>query len=202
MLWYGFAQFVEQDFEKAFALADKSPLPEFRRSLYWYVAKKNNNKFIEKLVSIQSNEKFEDYLNLLQQQFFVENKKKRKTPLNWDKVQARVKAINKASLNKINDKLIGYIDPSKAKKVTRKELIAQGKQAFAICQACHVSGKDQPGPSLEEIAKVYKNKKDIINWIKKPGKKRANYPAMPGFPHMPADDLNALAEYLLDLGKR
>ena len=202
MLFYGFAQFVEKDIDKAFALADKSPLAEFRRSIYWYVAKKNTNAFVAKLASVKSNEQFEDYLDLLQQQFFVENKKKRDTPAQWDTIQARVKTINKASLNKINDKIIGYIDPSKAKKATKAEIIAKGKQAFLICQACHVSGKDQPGPSLEEISKVYKDKKGIIDWIKKPGKKRANYPAMPGFPHMPAEDLDALAEYLLSLGKK
>ena len=202
MLWYGFAQFAKEDFKKAFSLADKSSLPEFRRSVYWYAAKKDVDTFASKILSA-NDENFEDYLNILQQQYFVEDKKEqRDPPASWTSIQARVNSLNKTSLNETRDKIIGYIDPSKAKKETKKERIARGRQAFAICKACHVSKKDQPGPSLQEISKVYRNKKDIIDWIKKPGKKRANYPAMPGFPHMPADDLDAIAEYLLHLGKR
>ena len=50
------------------------------------------------------------------------------------------------------------------------------------------------------MASIYKeNKAGLQSWIKKPGKKRPDYPQMPGFPQLSQTDLEYLSEYILTI---
>jgi cytochrome c len=50
------------------------------------------------------------------------------------------------------------------------------------------------------MAKIYANNEaDLIKWIKAPGKKRADYPQMPGFPQISDADLKELSKYILTI---
>jgi cytochrome c len=55
---------------------------------------------------------------------------------------------------------------------------------------------------MTEMVTIYTGNTDgLKSWIKAPGKKRADYPQMPGFPQIPDQDLNELAKYIFSLQK-
>ncbi|HZH71735.1 MAG TPA: cytochrome c [Mariniphaga sp.] len=67
------------------------------------------------------------------------------------------------------------------------------------CAVCHAATTRLVGPAMAEVVPDYKN--DIENlkiWIKKPGRKRLDYPAMAGFPHLTDKQLTDLTDYLLN----
>lgn len=71
-------------------------------------------------------------------------------------------------------------------------------QLFAACAACHAPDQRLVGPSLKEIAGIYRgNPAGIVAWAKVPGKKRPDYPPMPAFGHLGDQKLKAIADYLL-----
>jgi cytochrome c len=76
-----------------------------------------------------------------------------------------------------------------------------GKGVFnQYCAACHKTDQKLVGPSVIEMASIYKsNKTDLQKWIKAPGKKRADAPQMPGFPQLKQEELDQLAEYILTI---
>ncbi|RRJ86895.1 cytochrome c [Paenimyroides tangerinum] len=80
-------------------------------------------------------------------------------------------------------------------------LADKGKKVFnQNCAACHKPKEMLVGPPVTEMAAIYKDKKtDLINWIKKPGKKRPNAPQMPGFPKISDEDMSTLTEYILTI---
>lgn len=80
-------------------------------------------------------------------------------------------------------------------------LADKGKKVFnQNCAACHKPKEMLVGPPVTQMATIYKdNKADLINWIKKPGKKRPNAPQMPGFPQISDEDMNNLTEYILTI---
>lgn len=82
-------------------------------------------------------------------------------------------------------------------------LADKGKKVFnQNCAACHKPKEMLVGPPVTEMAAIYKDKKtDLINWIKKPGKKRPNAPQMPGFPKISDEDMSTLTEYILTINE-
>ena len=102
----------------------------------------------------------------------------------------------------------------------KKQAIAKSKQAEAetnnadlsaadkgqavfnqYCTACHKVDARLVGPPVLEMAKIYKgNIADLQKWIKKPGKKRPDYPQMPGFEsQLSQQQLDQLGEYILTI---
>ncbi|MFT5129336.1 MAG: putative membrane-bound dehydrogenase-like protein, partial [Rhodothermales bacterium] len=77
--------------------------------------------------------------------------------------------------------------------------LQRGKASFLICSACHKPGLQLPGPALEDILGAYNDKAQLIAWMKKPVKKRPNYPEMPPFDKMDPQTLDDIATYLLSL---
>lgn len=78
----------------------------------------------------------------------------------------------------------------------------KGKAVFSqYCAACHKVDIKLVGPPVLEMAKIYKdNLADLQKWIKKPGKKRPDYPQMPGFEsQLDQEQLDQLGEYILTI---
>lgn len=95
---------------------------------------------------------------------------------------------------------------AKSKETKEKESTAnlsvadKGKTVFnQYCAACHKIDAKLVGPPVLEMAKIYKgNIADLQKWIKNPGKKRPDYPQMPGFEsQLNQEQLDQLAEYIL-----
>ncbi len=76
---------------------------------------------------------------------------------------------------------------------------AKGAVVFnSNCAACHQKDLKLIGPPIIEMVTIYaQDEEGLKNWIKAPGKKRADYPQMPGFSQLSPDDLNELARYIL-----
>ena len=197
MLWFAYSKFAKKDFTKAFEMADKSKLPLFRKSVYWYAAKHDKDLFMKQLLQVKNNDHLFEYLAVLSQ--VLEGQKQLIPPSDWLTVRKRAEKANpKSYALTLLDKIF---DQNAVKVNEHKEQIARGKAGFALCAACHNPGKDMPGPSLEEVVAAYGNKADMIKWIKKPGKKRQKYPQMPPFDKLSDEALDDIATYLLSLRK-
>lgn len=67
------------------------------------------------------------------------------------------------------------------------------------CASCHKPNEKLVGPPITEMSKIYKgNIPDLKKWIKTPGKKRPDYPQMPGF-DLPDEDLEEISKYILSI---
>lgn len=78
----------------------------------------------------------------------------------------------------------------------------KGKAVFnQFCAACHKPDVKLVGPPVKEMATIYKgNKGDLQKWIKNPGKKRPDYPQMPGFEsQLSQEQLDQLSKYILTI---
>lgn len=73
-----------------------------------------------------------------------------------------------------------------------------GQSLFQMnCAICHASTERLIGPAMAEVVPLYRNNRDgLKQWIKKPGRKRMDYPAMAGFPHLTDKQLSDLSDYL------
>lgn len=70
------------------------------------------------------------------------------------------------------------------------------------CKACHILDEQVVGPSLVEIAKIYRQDRDkFIEWTINPGKKRPHQAVMPSMAHVPKEDLNEIYDYILKATK-
>lgn len=91
----------------------------------------------------------------------------------------------------------------KTKEVNMSMTLEQkGEKVFnQYCSACHKPKDKLVGPPITEMASIYKdNKSGLQNWIKKPGKKRPDYPQMPGFEtQLEQDQLDQLSAYILTI---
>lgn len=68
------------------------------------------------------------------------------------------------------------------------------------CASCHKTDTKLVGPPVLEMASIYKDKtSDLQKWIKNPGKKRPDYPQMPGFAQLNQEQLDHLSEYILTI---
>ncbi len=69
----------------------------------------------------------------------------------------------------------------------------------ANCAACHDLKVKIVGPPVTEMVGLYKSKEDKLKeWIRNPGKRRENYPQMPGFPQLSEEELDSLAQFILN----
>ncbi|MBL9094568.1 MAG: cytochrome ubiquinol oxidase subunit I [Planctomycetaceae bacterium] len=69
------------------------------------------------------------------------------------------------------------------------------------CGACHAIDTVRVGPSLREIAGIYKDKPEgIVAWAMSPGKKRPSFPQMPKMSHVGERDLTTIAQYMISAG--
>lgn len=197
MIWFAYAQFANAEPQQALAFALKVKLPVLRESIFWYVARKDFNMAVTYASKLEKPENASRIIAMLDQA--LDHPEKINSPTDWKKLIA--KASSDASTQRhfasLQHKLSGKVIAND-NLATR---IAKGKATFMICATCHAPGKDQPGPSLEEISQVYSSKKDLIKWIKQPGKKRVQYPAMPAFNHMDNESLELITEYLMSLKK-
>ncbi len=77
--------------------------------------------------------------------------------------------------------------------------LSPGEKVFQnVCATCHALDQRLVGPSLKEIAEIYKDDIDgMIQWIKDPGKKRPDYPPMPAI-KLSESQYQAVANYVLD----
>ncbi len=81
--------------------------------------------------------------------------------------------------------------------------VAKGAALFqANCSSCHKQNEKLVGPPMTEMADIYaSNPEGLKNWVRAPGKKRPDYPQMPGFPQLSDEDRGELAKYILSLKK-
>lgn len=79
--------------------------------------------------------------------------------------------------------------------------VAKGAAIFKQnCSVCHKQDEKLVGPPMTEMVSIYKSdEKGLRNWIKRPGKKREDYPQMPGFPQLSDDDMSELTKYILTI---
>jgi len=77
--------------------------------------------------------------------------------------------------------------------------LAKGSAVFGqYCTACHKPNDVLVGPPISEMADIYKNDKPgLINWIKKPGKKRPDFSQMPGFSQLSDEELKKVSKFIL-----
>ena len=78
--------------------------------------------------------------------------------------------------------------------------IMPGLHLFQVnCAICHSATTRLVGPPMAEVAPEYLGKNaDLKSWIKKPGRKRMDYPQMTGFPQLNDQQLSDLAEYVIN----
>lgn len=89
---------------------------------------------------------------------------------------------------------------SVAKTDKANALVESGRAVFeANCVGCHQQKARLVGPPVTEMVTIYREKPaQLAQWIRKPGKKRAGYPQMPGFEATIAGaDMDALITYIL-----
>ncbi|WP_294350206.1 cytochrome c [uncultured Sphingobacterium sp.] len=79
--------------------------------------------------------------------------------------------------------------------------LAKGAALFKQnCASCHKEKQRLVGPPVSEMATIYSsNERGLKAWIKAPGKKRADFPQMPGFPQLSEEDLSEIAKYILSV---
>lgn len=79
--------------------------------------------------------------------------------------------------------------------------LAKGAAIFdSNCAACHAKDQKLVGPPITEMTSIYSSDPNgLQNWIKAPGKKRPDFPQMPGFPQLSGEDLNELSKYILSI---
>jgi cytochrome c len=79
--------------------------------------------------------------------------------------------------------------------------IPKGAALFqANCLGCHRKDEKLVGPPILEMVSIYKNDMNgLEQWIKKPGKKRPDYPQMPTLTQLTDADREELAKYILTI---
>lgn len=104
------------------------------------------------------------------------------------------KLSKEARENPVEETIELEIDPSLGE-------VAKGTALFnQYCAGCHQTNETLVGPPVTEMASIYANDKTgLTEWIKAPGKKRPDYPQMPGFPQLSEDDLMELSKYILSV---
>lgn len=79
--------------------------------------------------------------------------------------------------------------------------LAKGSALFKQnCSSCHKEKQRLVGPPIQEMTTIYRdNEKGLKDWIKAPGKKRVDYPQMPGFPQLSEVELTEITKYVLSI---
>lgn len=88
----------------------------------------------------------------------------------------------------------------RAKHGVVQEDLPLGPRVFRdSCSSCHMLERVLVGPSVREIAELYKDDPDgIVRWTRAPGRKRTDFPAMPPL-NFPETHLQAVARHMLEL---
>jgi cytochrome c len=83
---------------------------------------------------------------------------------------------------------------------TEEGIIVPGEELFKNnCAVCHAANTRLVGPSMTEAAPIYEgNIEGLKQWIKTPGRKRMDYPAMTGFPNLTDQQLTDISNYVLE----
>jgi cytochrome c len=77
-----------------------------------------------------------------------------------------------------------------------------GKSVFKNCAACHAYDRVLAGPSITEVQQIYAGDiAGIVAWTRNPGKKRDQFAPMPSFAHLGDEQLQLVAEYILQMGQ-
>jgi len=82
--------------------------------------------------------------------------------------------------------------------VSDETKISAGQKLFnENCRVCHQFDTRLVGPPVTEMISIYQdNLPGFKAWVQKPGRKRADYPAMTGFPGLSDEQLTQLAHYI------
>ena len=78
-----------------------------------------------------------------------------------------------------------------------------GQRVFEnLCGSCHAIDRQMQGrPSVAEIASLYRgDPAGIVEWTRAPGRKRPGVAPMPALGHLPEEQLQAVADYMLQIG--
>ncbi|WP_141402517.1 PVC-type heme-binding CxxCH protein [Sediminicola luteus] len=216
MLWYGYAQFVAQKSSKELKEIMESAQPQIFNSSIVHTLSKESP---EKLYDIVNNSNHGQLKSLIIKQLWNDlSEGQDREFVNadwWQKLkQTDVTLLDENAQSKLQD-LIILSDNNGLTNVgdIRQMRINKGKQAFAMCATCHQPNSAGAGPSLKEISLLYshpdpkhknnlKLKTDLIQWIKKPGKKRDQYPSMPPFASLDAEVYEQLVAYMQNFGQK
>ena len=84
-------------------------------------------------------------------------------------------------------------------RISAKAVVDQGKRLYEVnCKACHEASVVLVGPSLAEIAFLYRdNVKGIVDWAIKPVKKRSHMIPMPPMAFVGQEKLQKISRYIL-----
>lgn len=83
-------------------------------------------------------------------------------------------------------------------RLAEEKAASPGERVFkSVCMGCHARTTRLVGPPLVEIASLYRGNPDgLMSWVKKPGRRRPDYPEMP--PVVLAEaQYRAVADYIL-----
>ncbi|MCL6282458.1 right-handed parallel beta-helix repeat-containing protein [Ruegeria sp. 2012CJ41-6] len=70
---------------------------------------------------------------------------------------------------------------------------------LAVCTGCHTYDSVLHGPSMQSIQALYKDNADgMIEYISEPVRKREDFPEMPPQAYLGEENLNAIADYILN----
>ena len=82
--------------------------------------------------------------------------------------------------------------------ITAEAMAGPESDFQANCSVCHAPAKTLVGPSLAEIAEIYRDDAaGLVSWTRAPGVKRGGIP-MPPFQHLGEVKLKRIAEYILE----
>jgi cytochrome c len=75
-----------------------------------------------------------------------------------------------------------------------------GEKLFKqYCAVCHKMNERLVGPPVTEMEDVYLSDfEGFKKWVRKPGRKRMDYPAMAGFPQLTDEELRHLGDYIFE----
>lgn len=197
MIWFAYSPYASHLIKSPFQvsnLALNTPLPLLRDSIIWNFARNNLSMAISTANQLTDPADISRAAAVIHQALAGS---KHPAPASWAAFSAKAGATGNPETITHIAKLNAIFGLADAPAESTAERAQQAAAAFAICAACHQPGLNQPGPSLEEIAKVYDTKEAIIAWTKKPQKKRENYPLMPAFDKLDARTLELAAEHLL-----
>ncbi len=97
-----------------------------------------------------------------------------------------------------HQELVDKIRKGETTVTSSEQVISAGQRLFnENCMVCHHFDTRLVGPPVKEIISIYRN--DIQGfkaWVRKPGRKRTDYPPMTGFPDMSDKQLTYMADYI------
>jgi putative membrane-bound dehydrogenase-like protein len=194
MIWFGLASNAGEQLDLLSSIARKTPLPMLRDSIVWHFARRDPAKGIALANQFGEPDAIIRAAAVISQALA---NSKHPAPQHWPDFSAKAGATGDAETIAHIAKLNAVFGLAETQADSVEMRSKQAAAAFAICAACHQAEATPTGPSLTEISQVYDNKADIMAWVKKPVKKRENYPLMPAFDKLDSRTLELAAEHLL-----